>query len=105
MLLNPPESGVLRVSYLLNLMFCNDIGTPFHNGLNDIYPIFKFLEVPCMNEFGAFKKSFLTGSPKEGATKMQLILRGLCLRRRKDGKINGQSLIVLPEKVSVSLET
>jgi hypothetical protein len=80
-------------------MYSNIAGTPVHNGLQDMYPLFKFLEVPYVNSMPGFKESFLKCKPQEGATKMQLILRGLCLRRRKDGKINGQPLIVLPEKV------
>jgi SNF2 family DNA or RNA helicase len=75
------------------------IGTPIHNTLADLFPVFQFLEIPYVGEWTGFKKSFKTGNIEEDAKKMQLILRANSYRRLKNGKINGEPLITLPTKV------
>ena len=64
-----------------------------------MFPIFRFLELPVFNTFTLFKEQFINTSARTGALRMQVILRGLMLRRNKDDKVNGRPLIVLPEKV------
>jgi len=74
------------------------IGTPVHNSLKDMYGLFRFLEVPVFSTYVHFRKDF-EKDPKASTFKMQVVLRSLMLRRKKDDKINGRPLIVLPEKV------
>jgi hypothetical protein len=38
---------------------------------------------------------------KGGSLRMQIILRGLMMRRQKNDKVNGRPLIVLPKKVRI----
>jgi SNF2 family DNA or RNA helicase len=75
------------------------LGTPIHNTLKDMYGLFRFLEMPVFSVYKEFRENFEKGGQRSGALRMQIILRGLMLRRKKDDKINGRSLIVLPEKV------
>jgi len=79
------------------------LGTPVHNTLKDMYGPFRFLEMPVFSVYKEFREHFEKGGQRNGALRMQIILRGLMLRRKKDDKINGRSLIVLPEKVYLSM--
>jgi hypothetical protein len=63
-----------------------------------MFSLFRFLELPVFSTFVHFKHKFMDTSARTGALRMQVILRGLMLRRTKDDKINGKPLIVLPEK-------
>jgi SNF2 family DNA or RNA helicase len=74
------------------------LGTPVHNGLKDMFSLFRFLELPVYSAFNRFKGAFGTDG-NDQAMRMQVILRSLMMRRKKDGKINGRPIIVLPEKV------
>ena len=74
-------------------------GTPVHNSLKDIYPLFRFLEVPVFKEATLFNARFVSCGNRTGALAIQAVLRGLMIRRKKDDKINGRPLIILPEKV------
>jgi SNF2 family DNA or RNA helicase len=74
-------------------------GTPIHNSLKDMFPLFRFLEMPALSAFHIFSEHFLADGARQGTIRMQLVLRGLMMRRMKDDKINGRPIIVLPEKV------
>ena len=74
-------------------------GTPLHNSLKDMFSLFRFLEYPHFNVYSQFNKHFQAEGAREGALRMQILLRGTMLRRKKDDKVNGRPLIVLPEKV------
>ena len=81
------------------VLYCLTSGTPVHNGLQDMYPLFRFLEVPIFSAFPNFKENFMGEGNREGAIRIQVYLRSLMLRRKKDDKVDGRPLIVLPEKV------
>jgi SNF2 family DNA or RNA helicase len=74
------------------------LGTPVHNGLKDMFSLFRFLELPVYSAQNRFRDAFGTDG-NDQARRMQIILRSLMMRRKKDGKINGRPIIVLPEKV------
>ena len=76
-------------------------GTPVHNGLKDMYPLFRFLEMPVFSVFSEFRSKILKGDQRTGALRMQVLLRAYMLRRRKEDTINGKPIIVLPEKVLI----
>jgi hypothetical protein len=65
-----------------------------------MYSLFRFLEYPVFSVWGEFNQHFLQAEgAREGALRMQILLRGTMLRRKKNDKVNGRPLIVLPEKV------
>jgi SNF2 family DNA or RNA helicase len=64
-----------------------------------MFSLFRFLEVPVLQNQQRFNESFGSNG-NEQAQRMQVLLRSLMLRRKKDEKINGRPLIVLPEKVT-----
>ena len=64
-----------------------------------MFSLFRFLELPVFDSFVHFNHKFINTHARTGALRMQVILRGLMLRRNKDDKVNGRPLIVLPEKV------
>jgi SNF2 family DNA or RNA helicase len=74
-------------------------GTPIHNSLKDMFPLLRFLEMPALSSFPIFTEKFLADGARQGSIRMQLVLRGLMMRRMKNDKINGRPIIVLPEKV------
>jgi hypothetical protein len=63
-----------------------------------MYPLFRFLEMPVFRYYRHFREEF-ESDVRKGALKLQVLLRGHMLRRKKEDKINGKPLIVLPEKV------
>jgi len=67
-----------------------------------MYSLFRFLEVPVYQHYGNFRETFESRKGeglKDGAIALQVLLRGLMMRRKKDDKVNGRPLIVLPPKV------
>ena len=82
----------------------SELGTPIHNTLKDLYGLFRFLEVPALSDFSEFSHQILSRRPREGALRVQIVLRSLMLRRKKDEEVNGRPLIVLPTKVNVNIE-
>jgi len=64
-----------------------------------MYSLFRFLEYPIFSVYSEFNHHFQMEGAREGALRMQILLRGTMLRRKKDDKVNGRPLIVLPEKV------
>ena len=78
------------------------LGTPVHNCLKDMYSLFRFLEVPVYKDYNNFRETFESRGGhglKDGAIALQVLLRGLMMRRKKDDKVNGRPLIVLPPRV------
>ncbi len=72
-------------------------GTPFHNGLNDIFPIFKFIAHPYAGVLGNFQK-MMQGEMGTRAQRVQAILRSVMMRRTKEDFLLGKPLITLPKK-------
>jgi hypothetical protein len=73
-----------------------------------MFSLFRFLEVPVYQYYGNFKETFESrreNGLKDGAITLQVLLRGLMMRRKKDDKLNGRPLIVLPPKVRTYLPT
>jgi SNF2 family DNA or RNA helicase len=84
--------------FVLTILF-NFPGTPVHNSLKDIYSLLRFLEYPVFSAWNLFRQHFVNDGARTGALRLQIILRGLMMRRKKDDQVNGRPLIVLPEKV------
>jgi hypothetical protein len=67
-----------------------------------MYSLFRFLEVPVYQHYVNFRETFESRSGnglKDGAITLQVLLRSLMMRRKKDDKVNGRPLIVLPPRV------
>jgi hypothetical protein len=55
--------------------------------------------VPLYRNIKPFKEDFVAGGDKKAMGLMQVVLRGMMIRRKKNQKVNGRPLIILPEKV------
>jgi SNF2 family DNA or RNA helicase len=82
-------------------------GTPMMNSLDEIYPLIRFLRIPPYNDRNRFRKAFGTmyGKGKAGAdpkptamTNFQVLLKAILFRRSKTSKLDGEPIIVLPNK-------
>ncbi|KAF7762156.1 hypothetical protein Agabi119p4_8749 [Agaricus bisporus var. burnettii] len=78
-------------------------GTPLQNNVIELYSLFKFLGIRPYNELDAFKRNFsqpIQNGKGAGRAmgKLQVILKQIMLRRRKDDELNGKKLIELPKR-------
>lgn len=55
--------------------------------------------MPVYSVYKEFREVFEARGQRNAALTMQVLLRGHMLRRKKEDKINGKPIIVLPEKV------
>ncbi|EIW80017.1 hypothetical protein CONPUDRAFT_126467 [Coniophora puteana RWD-64-598 SS2] len=77
-------------------------GTPMQNSVEELYSLIKFLRIRPLNDWPEFNtkiaqpiKSGRTSAPMK---RLQVVLRSIMLRRRKDQLINGQPILELPER-------
>lgn len=76
-------------------------GTPIFNGLLDIFPYIRFLRIRPYNDLREFRLHVIAWEKKRpnlATQRAQAVLATCMLRRTKDTKLDGQSLIVLPSK-------
>ncbi|KAK7460971.1 hypothetical protein VKT23_008899 [Stygiomarasmius scandens] len=78
-------------------------GTPMQNDVTEIFTLLKFLRIKPFNNFERFNadiaKPIKNGNGANRAMKrLQVVLRQVMLRRRKDDKLNGKVLIELPQR-------
>ncbi|KAG8896479.1 hypothetical protein FRC01_011756, partial [Tulasnella sp. 417] len=76
-------------------------GTPFTNGLPDLYPLLRFARLRPWNDWDTFKTHIGNKVPKDAATataKMAVIVKKHLLRRRKDDMLDGRPLLQLKPK-------
>ncbi|KAI9665547.1 MAG: hypothetical protein M1831_001690 [Alyxoria varia] len=69
-------------------------GTPAMNSLEEFYSYFRFLRVPNVGSFKAFKKNFITNAP--GSERLTCFIRPFMLRRTHNDEIFGAKLLNLP---------
>lgn len=83
-------------------------GTPIQNNIQELYSLIRFLNIPPYNREDLFQKDIgrvlnskgdNNSLDKENAIKkVQVLLRAIMLRRTKNSKINGKSILELPPK-------
>ncbi|KAG8956394.1 hypothetical protein FRC04_004475 [Tulasnella sp. 424] len=76
-------------------------GTPFTNGLPDLYPLLRFARLRPWNDWDTFKTHIGNKTPKDAATataKMAVIVKKHLLRRKKDDMLDGRPLLQLKPK-------
>ncbi|KAJ3088690.1 hypothetical protein HK102_008181 [Quaeritorhiza haematococci] len=86
-------------------------GTPIQNNVDELYSLFRFLELPVWNEYAHFNnqitklikprnsRTWNVRSHKTAIKRLQAVLQGCLLRRTKQSKgPDGRPLITLPER-------
>lgn len=79
-------------------------GTPMMNSVEELFPLYRFLQVKPYNDKKYFRRSFGALSGKKGDPQhvamrnLQVILKSTMLRRSKQSEIDGEPIIVLPTK-------
>ncbi|KAF9523816.1 SNF2 family N-terminal domain-containing protein [Crepidotus variabilis] len=78
-------------------------GTPMQNNVTELYSLIKFLRVKPLNNWDTFNmqiaKPVNNGRGAAGAMRrLQVVLKAVMLRRRKDQLLNGEVLIKLPKR-------
>ncbi|KAG8982678.1 hypothetical protein FRB90_006633, partial [Tulasnella sp. 427] len=76
-------------------------GTPFTNGLPDLYPLLRFARLRPWNDWDTFKIHIGNRTPKDAETataKMSVIVKKHLLRRKKDDQLEGKPLLQLRPK-------
>ncbi|PWY94320.1 SNF2 family helicase [Aspergillus sclerotioniger CBS 115572] len=70
-------------------------GTPVHNYLEELYPLFDFLSVPRIGDVGHFMKSFC--SDEHGHGRLVNLLRSFLFRRTHKSRLFSLPVIKLPD--------
>ncbi|KAM0417905.1 hypothetical protein ACHAPD_004251 [Fusarium lateritium] len=79
-------------------------GTPMMNGVLELYSLVKFLRIRPYCKWEDFRQSFgrlfgRNGDPKSTAMrKLQVFLKAIMLRRKKNSLLDGKPILRLPEK-------
>ncbi|GKU10016.1 unnamed protein product [Fusarium langsethiae] len=79
-------------------------GTPMMNGVLELYSLVKFLKIKPYCKWDDFRQSFgqlfgRNGDPKSTAMrKLQVFLKAIMLRRKKNSLLDGKPILRLPEK-------
>ncbi|KAF0472323.1 SNF2 family helicase [Gigaspora margarita] len=74
-------------------------GTPIMNQLNDMYSLVRFLRITPFQDYDLWTRVFSRPVSKgdfEGIDRLASLIRTTCLRRTKDMKFNGRSILDLP---------
>ncbi|KAJ5884727.1 hypothetical protein N7495_009237 [Penicillium taxi] len=75
-------------------------GTPMMNGLKDYGSLIQFLKIRPYCYTDVFKENFIKKAANENVMKqMRILIKSTCLRRTKASKLDGQPILVLPEKL------
>ncbi|KAF5384216.1 hypothetical protein D9615_003378 [Tricholomella constricta] len=79
-------------------------GTPMQNSVVELYSLIKFLRIKPLNNWDTFNnqiaKPVKNGKGASRAMKrLQVVLKQIMLRRRKDQYLNGKALIELPKRI------
>ncbi|KAF9467200.1 SNF2 family N-terminal domain-containing protein [Collybia nuda] len=79
-------------------------GTPMQNSVVELYSLIKFLRIKPLSNWDTFNtqiaKPVKTGRGANRAMKrLQVVLKQIMLRRRKDQLLNGKPLIELPQRL------
>lgn len=82
-------------------------GTPITNGLNDLFPIMRFVRVRPWFDWSEWRDSvarYEKRNPNLAAQRAQAALLPIILRRMKDTLLDGKPLINLPPKTIIMEE-
>ncbi|KAJ8092278.1 hypothetical protein PM082_023881 [Marasmius tenuissimus] len=79
-------------------------GTPMQNDVAELFSLLKFLHKRPFDDWEYFHEAVArpvkTGRGANNAMKrLQVVLKGIMLRRRKDDKVNGKALVELPKRI------
>ncbi|KAG6919121.1 hypothetical protein DXG01_008928 [Tephrocybe rancida] len=78
-------------------------GTPMQNNVAELYSLIKFLRIKPLNNWSNFDEQ-ISRPVKNGRgavramKRLQVVLKQIMLRRRKDQSLNGKALIELPKR-------
>ncbi|KAK0643270.1 SNF2 family N-terminal domain-containing protein [Cercophora newfieldiana] len=72
-------------------------GTPIHNGLNEMFPFFKFIGVECSKDFRVYEQLFGKVAEKDHRQRLQAMAAHVMIRRKIDDKFLGQPILDIPE--------
>eukprot|EP01080_Neovahlkampfia_damariscottae_P012576 gene12576-6396_t len=78
-------------------------GTPLSNSIDDLYPYFKFLEVPNLEDWNFWTQYISKPVAAQRLESKKLLMKYLntyLLRRTKQKKIQGKRILQLPEKIT-----
>lgn len=72
-------------------------GTPILNGLDELYPYFKFLNVPHTGSFKVFKQNYCSTSNGENAERLLVRLSQFMIRRTHADRMFNAPILKLPQ--------
>lgn len=75
-------------------------GTPLHNSPMELYPYFKFLQIPFTGDRKVFTHNY--AGPK-GTARLAELLSRIMMRRTYDDKLMGQAIVKLPATSSLDV--
>ncbi|KAJ4990987.1 SNF2 family domain-containing protein [Stagonosporopsis vannaccii] len=80
-------------------------GTPMMNGIDELYPLIRFLRIPPYHDWSRFNQDFSkplrsnhASTRKRAMQKVQVLLKSVMLRRQKDSIVDGEIVCKLPPK-------
>ncbi|KAI1324792.1 SNF2 family N-terminal domain-containing protein [Xylariaceae sp. FL0255] len=73
-------------------------GTPLMNNVDELYPLFRFLKVPRLEEWDNF-------TPYKRGPDLQNLMKRICLRRTVKTEVDGQPIFTLPTLTIETVET
>ncbi|KAI3641818.1 hypothetical protein MIR68_000087 [Amoeboaphelidium protococcarum] len=115
---NRAARSSIALSYLMAEKRWCLTGTPIQNSSDDLYPLFRFLEVEPYCHWNRFKMDLsinpktkedrmrIAGREEDRMKKLQTILQCVMMRRTKDSKIDGSDrpIVELPEKTFIEYQ-
>lgn len=74
-------------------------GTPIQNSIDDVYSLFKFLRYSPWDNYPVFERVFSNRKKGlAGVQNLRPVLAAICLRRTKEDRVDGRSIIELPRR-------
>lgn len=77
-------------------------GTPILNGLEELYPYFKFLEVPQTANFKIFKENYCGSGKGENAERLLARLSQFMIRRTHADRMFNAPILKLPQAIQIT---